>query len=352
MVVFSYAREVDVAIFGVLEQENHSNLRYARELTSYLPEGSRNYSGHFDGISQSFSDVFLKYPLRVRRLQGDINLVISVVYSHLLPFMDGSRTAVLCHDLHPLLFRGSQGLHKLRFRANLRLLPLAKYIITVSEGTRTDVLNFCPFIPPEKVVTVHSGLHSRWRPLPEGALPEELRQHCGLEQENFLLHVGSDNWYKNFSALLRGFAEAADKSVALVKVGRISFEERRLIATLGIESRIKQLAEVSDEQLVQLYNCAEALVFPSLHEGFGWPPLEAMACGCPVIAGDRPSLPEICGEAALYLDPEKPSEIAAAIARLRSEAGLRENLKRKGFEQAAKYDWKKTAQSILALFNS
>jgi glycosyltransferase involved in cell wall biosynthesis len=235
---------------------------------------------------------------------------------------------------------------------NLRLLKRARAVVAVSKHTREQLLRHCPFLDPQRVVAIHNGLQLRWRAITDASRLEEFRTVHGFKMEKFILHVGSDSWYKNFSALLRGFAEIEDKSIALVKAGRISSEERQLIASLGIEARVKQFTELSDEQLVVLYNCAEAVVFPSLHEGFGWPPLEAMACGCPVIAGDRPSLPEICGEAALYVDPEKPSEIAAAIARLRSEPGLRSDLKRKGFEQAAKYDWQQTAQSILALFNS
>lgn len=339
-----------LSIFGVLEEENYSNQRYARELAAHLPEGARNYSGHFDGLSQSVFDVFAKYPLRARRLQGDANLIVSTVYSHLLPFLNRN-TVIVCHDVHPLLFQGQQGLHNLRFQANLRLLPKAKFIVAVSETTRTELFQFCHFIPAEKVITVHSGLGPGWRPLPEPTRLAEFRKQHGLESRPFILNVGSDSWYKNFSSLLRAFALLKEKDLILVKVGKISLQERRLIAELKIQERVIHFAQLNDDPLLLLYNCAEMLVFPSLHEGFGWPPLEAMACGCPVIAGNRPSLPEICGDAALYVDPERPSEIAAAVARLRAEPETRNILKRKGIEQSSKYDWKKTAESILALFN-
>jgi glycosyltransferase involved in cell wall biosynthesis len=96
-----------------------------------------------------------------------------------------------------------------------------------------------------------------------------------------------------------------------------------------------------------LYSIAEMLVFPSLHEGFGWPPLEAMACGCPVITTRKASLPEVCGEACLYVDPRSVDDIAAAIRTLLKKSGMRTDLISAGLLQVRKFNWEKTAQAIL-----
>lgn len=344
---------ITLNIFGSTEG-NRSIERYARELAeSMWPPTNANLIAPVvrGGIFGKASDR-LRYLQKARRLKSAANVIINPRYAFLLLALDNQRTICVCHDLHPLMFPGRNFRERLLFRLNLKLLSRARRVVAVSEHTRDRLLLCCRFLQPHQVVTIQNGLHRRWQRVSDQSTLDEFRQDHGLKNKKFILHVGNDNWYKNFSSLLHAFAALEKGDLALVKVGKMSDHERRLMHKLKIQERIVSFADVSDDELRLLYNCAEMLVFPSRHEGFGWPPLEAMACGCPVIAGNRPSLPEICGDAALYVDPERPSEIAAAITRLRSEPQLRERLIRAGLQQAAKYDWKKTAHSILALFNS
>jgi glycosyltransferase involved in cell wall biosynthesis len=222
----------------------------------------------------------------------------------------------------------------------------ARAIVTVSEHTRKDLLKYCPFIPPEKVFAIHNGLERKWKRVEDEARLEQVRRSYGLGGKTIVLHVGNDNWYKNVATLLRAFAAVDDRELVLVKVGNCGAANEERIRQLGIAHRFVHVRGADDDLLMCLYSLANMLVFPSLHEGFGWPPLEAMACSCPVITTRKASLPEVCGEACLYVDPRDVEGIAAAIRRLMDDPDLRADLIRRGLLQAQKFDWKETAQAI------
>src|SRR5207248_5424776 len=147
------------------------------------------------------------------------------------------------------------------------------------------------------------------------------------------------NWYKNFSAVAEAFSLVKELNAHLLKVGRLSQRDQQLICDLGIEKRVIHISQADDQELLRLYHVAEVLVFPSLHEGFGWPPLEAMACGCPVVASNRPAIPEICGEVCLYVDAVDARGSCGAIERVVGAAELRSQLVNAGSAQASKYQW-------------
>ncbi|HEY8370830.1 MAG TPA: glycosyltransferase family 1 protein, partial [Thermodesulfobacteriota bacterium] len=126
---------------------------------------------------------------------------------------------------------------------------------------------------------------------------------------------------------------------------------RRVYARVddGTLGHVKYLGYVTDNELRALYDRASCFVYPSLYEGFGLPPLEAMACGCPVVASDTASLPEVCGPAALYCDPRAPQDIAAKIAAVMRSPGLRAEMRRRGFEQVRRFTWERCARMTLAV---
>jgi len=343
-----------LSVFSSLD-DSPSIERYARELAANFPAGvevNRVWFPKSRGWKGKVFDKHLKYLRVAKQQQGDFNLVVSEGYAFLLLALEGRRTAVVCHDLHPLIYRGPtpRGFWKARYKFNLRRLRAARFVIAVSEHTRKDLLKYCPFLAPEKVFAVHNGLDASWRVLEDPGRAAGFRRRHGLEGKCFALHVGNDNWYKNFGGLLRALAALPDRELLLVKVGEIGAEHRRLIASLGLESRVRHVPHASSEELLDFYNAAEMLVFPSWHEGFGWPPLEAMACGCPVIASPRASLPEVCGEACLYVQPDDPAAIAAAMQKLLREPALRADLARKGSAQARRFSWKQTAARMVELF--
>jgi glycosyltransferase involved in cell wall biosynthesis len=183
----------------------------------------------------------------------------------------------------------------------------------------------------------------------QGTAPDDsvLDRH-GLRGQRFLLAVGSDNPTKNHAALLQAFAQLRDlPGLRLVIIGG-----RRADVFAGRAGQdppaVIRAGELGDAALKAMYANALALVFPSIYEGFGLPPLEAMACGCPVAAARAASLPEVCGDAALYFDPAQVDDIATAMRRLCEDAGLRDALRAAGAQRAAAYPWSASAAALLS----
>jgi glycosyltransferase involved in cell wall biosynthesis len=116
-------------------------------------------------------------------------------------------------------------------------------------------------------------------------------------------------------------------------------------------NKIKILGHISIKELVILYKNAELFLFPTLYEGFGLPPLEAMACGCPVVVSDKGSLPEVCGDAAVYVNPYDPQDIAEGVLKVLTDENLRRNLIQKGYQQVKKFSWEQTVKKFLEVLN-
>lgn len=331
--------------------------RYVRELVRNFPQTVEAKVVYFHpgsrGIRQQI-DRYWGYIQLARQEQGDYNIIASEGCAYLLLALPADRTICVCHDMHALSYSGPKNLHHhlydLRYRWNLHFLPKAKFVVTVSQNTRTELLRFCPFIPEERVIPVHSGLEERWKRIASPELLDHCRVQHKLTGKRVVLHVGSDVFYKNKAGVVRAFAQLKQPDLLLVLVGNLTQETEGLIDALGIRQSVRRLNDLNDDELVILYNLADVLVFPSTSEGFGWPPLEAMACGCPVVVSNAGSLPEVCGDACIYVRATDAAQIADAIERVLAGNELRESLIRRGQLQAAKFSWKSTAAKFLDLF--
>ena len=260
---------------------------------------------------------------------------------------------VTVHDLIPLRFPGSSPRLQHYFRLVVpRVLRASAAIVAMSDATRRDIENFYG-IGGERVHVVHQGYRrDLFRPA-DGDEVERVRARFGLGR--YLLAVGEGRPYKNIPNLLRAFARLRDPNLELVLAGRASAREidlPGLAVALGVGERVRFLGFVSDDDLAPLYAGAEAFVFPSLFEGFGIPPLEAMACGCPVVCSDRASMPEVCGDAAVYVDPSDVASIAAGVERVLGDASLNERLRRDGPRRAATFSYGSAAERILQLLRT
>ena len=167
-----------------------------------------------------------------------------------------------------------------------------------------------------------------------------------LVQTPFLLAVGSSSPHKNLAIVVKAIEKSPDNSYNLVIAGGTFSKVFNAVESVESE-RIIRLGYVTDAQLRALYSQAVGFIFPSIYEGFGLPPLEAMACGCPVICSNKASLPEVCGDAALYFDPLNILDIEQRLNRFMTESTLRDLLREKGFARAKQYTWEKSAIMLL-----
>jgi glycosyltransferase involved in cell wall biosynthesis len=208
-------------------------------------------------------------------------------------------------------------------------------------------------LPDEMITPVHLGVdHDVFKIYLREAL-ESCKRELGLP-ENFILFVGTREPRKNLERLVRAYAELPQQirsEFGLVLVGPRGWGEGDRSVGEQLGSRITIVNYVETYRLAQIYNLASVFVYPSLYEGFGLPPLEAMACGCPVIASRAASLPEVCADAAYYIDPQDITAIAEAMWRVLSDVDLRTALIGKGIERARLFTWEKTAEETLRVFS-
>ncbi len=235
----------------------------------------------------------------------------------------------------------------------------ADRILTVSESARRDLLSWFK-LPGDRVRVVTEGPEEVFRPLPCKEDSADVLRRWGIEAgERYLLYVGGLSPHKNLLRLIEAFARSglAARGLRLVLVGDTSdvFHThvpalREAVAAWSLNDCALFTGFVPDDALVHLYNRALALVQPSLMEGFGLPPVEAMACGIPVLSSTAGSLPEVVGDAGLFFEPTDLDQIAAAIRRIHDEPALRAELAAKASTRAARFTWDASAQATLDCF--
>ena len=256
------------------------------------------------------------------------------------------RAAALIHDAAvfdrpeaytPLFSRWYRFLFRQLARRGARLL-------TVSAFSRTQLARALA-IDVSRIGVVPEGSDH----LAATPVDERILQRHGLDSTPFLLAVASANPTKNLPALVSAFGQrAVAGGMRLVIVGGSNDRVFTGAAEAGDPAGVIRTGPVTDGELKALYEHATALLFPSTYEGFGLPPLEAMACGCPVSASDAASIPEVCGDAALYFDPLCQLAMASSMARLADDAPLRDRLRARGRERANDFRWAASAQALLA----
>ncbi len=273
---------------------------------------------------------------------GDVLVNLGNTAPVLVP---GARQAVVIHDAgafdtpesYSVAFRTwYRTLHRILAWRGVRLL-------TVSEFSRGRIAHHLR-CDPARIGVVPEGAEHILR---DPADPGLLARH-GLEAGRFALVVGTAAAHKNLSALQEAAALLAVRGMVLaIAGGGAGGLFRQADGTEG--PGVRMLGRVSDAELRALYEAALCLVFPSRYEGFGLPPVEAMATGCPVVAARSGAVPEVCGDAALWFDATGPNTPAAALARLLDEPGLRETLREAGLARAARFTWRAAALRLLDL---
>lgn len=252
------------------------------------------------------------------------------------------RTLPVVTTVHDFIYeRVSTGLPRwLHSKQKFDSIRASQAIICISENTRRDLLEFLPTIEPDRVHVVYNGVGEAFSPI-------TLEQRSSSAQLQ-VLFVGARGGYKHFDTVVSALEMLPDFRLLCVGGGPFDKKER-LAVERALPNRFEHRINVTEQTLNALYNESFCLVYPSAYEGFGIPVLEAMRAGCPVIAVNGSSIPEVAGDAALLLDRPVVDELVCALNKLH-DAELRASLRMKGFVQASQFSWKKMFEETLRVY--
>ncbi len=335
----------------------------------YVLVGDKNAQAALAGLPPNFRfvatdkgyntiDNHLRFQFVLRQISPDLFHIPHRVVPYFMP----CPYVVTVHDLDRIIFSGPA---VTRLRADLRFrilrhgLARAERIITVSQATRRDLIRMVG-IPPERIEIVPNAIDPRF-------LVRDSEEDCRLTLERyqvdypFLLYVGNIQPQKNLPRLVEAFAiVAADleqhpryRDLRLIIIGDYLTKHpdlRRSVIRSRVQQKVRFLGFVPIETLRIFYRSAAAFAFPSLYEGFGLPPLEAMAQGTPVVTSNVSSLPEVVGDAAVLVNPENPFDIARGIRQVLLDEELRARLRERGLRQVSRFSWDRAADRILEIY--
>lgn len=295
----------------------------------------------------------VRVPLPVEHWTGPVDLVHAPDF--VLPPVRRARTLLTVHDLtfrvHPETAHAN--LRRYLNRAVPRALRRADHILADSASTCHD-LHRLMGVDPARVTVLYPGISPRFRRVDDARRLEELRARLGLPPR-FLLFVGTLEPRKNLQRLMTAFVQARNANpdlhdVALLLGGRAGWLAEPILAQARATPGVRLLGPLDDDDLPALYTLASATVYPSLYEGFGFPALESLACGTPVLAANTSSLPEVVGEAGLLVDPHDPAALAAGLVRVLRDPTVRERARQLGPRQAARFSWAAAARRLDAVY--
>jgi glycosyltransferase involved in cell wall biosynthesis len=308
-----------------------------------IPQTAANYS---------FAEQ-VRIPLALRRER--IRLFHAPHY--VLPPLVGCPSVVTIHDCIHLMF--PQYLpNRLAYhyaRASISLAARrATRVLTVSESSKRDILRFVD-APPEKIDVIYNAYDERFavEPLEEDVI--RVRERYQLHDE-FVLYAGNVKPHKNLERLIQAFNLVRARGLDQLKLVLIGDEIskyavlRRAVHQHQLHKYVRFLGYLPEETLAVMYRLAGVFVFPSLYEGFGLPPLEAMASGTPVVTSNVSSLPEVAGDAAVLVDPYDPNAIADGIYRVLTDEALRRDLRQKGLARARQFSWETSVRRVREIY--
>jgi glycosyltransferase involved in cell wall biosynthesis len=341
-----------------------SGLRQARprwDIVEIIPSFSE-YQGSALSRLGKYYRRYRQFPRQVRR-RTDVDLFHIVDHSdgHLCYALGRTQRPVVvtCHDLinyiQPENIRTQTSMPLVStwvWRYAVQGIAQADHIITVSDHTAKDVMATFG-VEPARLTTAPNGVDSAFRPLPPKAIAAARSRYHLAPDTLCLLNVGSNHPRKNMVAVLKALAVLRQQSlpVHLLKAGaNFTDEQKNYLHQQNLTDCVAYVGKPNQTELVELYNAANVLLAPSLYEGFGITPLEAMACGTPVIASNATALPEAVGDAGVLVAPNDIEGMAANVVRLANDRCFRENLIEKGLTRASQMSWVRSADIVAAAY--
>ena len=332
--------EQNVSIFAGLHRNNYLTLLPSEVVSGYKLS---RYPPKTAKLFQRTNHYLTNYQMKLWRPE----VIHETYYSNFTPHLNNVPRIVTAHDIIHELF--SEGLNKSNIitQRKINAFNRADHIISVSHNTKKDLTEFFG-ISSEKISVIHLATDN-------ASIINQFYSGAKYSRP-FLLYVGPRAGYKNFV----GFLKAVSQSQKLINEfdivafggGHFLSEELIKIKSFGFkEGQVKQIGG-DDSVLVSLYQEALAFVYPSLYEGFGIPPLEAMACRCPVISSNTSSMPEVIGDAGEYFDPKEPESIKVAIEKVVFSQSRIRDLKTKGIERLKIFSWENCAKETLKIYKN
>jgi len=293
------------------------------------------------------------FPRLVR--QSRVGLLHSPHYTR--PLSLSCASVVTFHDMTFFLYPHLHARFKrIFFPTAIRLSArLADALIAVSENTKKDAVRLLG-VSGDKITAISHGVGEEFHPITDARLLEDIRLKYGLPQD-FILNVGVVEPRKNLTLLLKSYQRLHSQGISLplVVVGGLGWmyeDVFRLVESLEIKEQVHFTGYVPNHDLPIIYNLAKVFVYPSIYEGFGLPPLEAMACGIPVITTAVSSMPEHVGDAGILVPPQDEKALTNALQKLINDSNLQEELSSRGPERASQFTWKRTAQETIKVYQS
>ncbi len=351
---------IDIYLYNIIEEMIKAG--HAEEISLI------HFKKNDDDIYKTVNDVIigslpfnLINPINLSKAIKKNGIDVIHLPSHMIPqicpfYINSNVKKVLTiHDLIPILFQKNLSWNYKLWGPTLKFIKnRPDYIITDSKNTKKDCIEYLN-IPEDKIEIIPLAPERKYKLLHN---KEDLRVELNIKYKisrQFILYVGTVELRKNIPLLIRSFHKLLTKGLklqlVLIGIHGYGFDQiLKIINELSISEDVVILGYVPNEDIIKFYNIAKLFVFPSLYEGFGLPPLEAMACGCPVITSNISSLPEIVGNAGVLMDPYDPDDLSRKMYQILINKTLQNDLQKKGLKQAKKFSWEKSAHETWKIY--
>ena len=363
-----------VNLYKTFKEDNRISMDvYARYLDHYI---KKNYESQIDIssftpkilISRFLPDKlkmrfarFIEYPYQIKKihLKFEINHIIDHGYSHLVRYPLSKRnTIVTVHDIIPIL--AWKGLipnfnypHRPRLvDYSINSLKEAAHIVAVSQNTKKDLMEHCG-LKNENISVIYNGCDCSFKPLPKNQKEHFRNNKFKFPRDSFLILITGEG-YKNHETTLKVLKELRlkKKNIYLVRLGPKNQDWERLKNNSLLKQYIIELSGLKTNEVSELYNSVDCLLFPSWYEGFGLPPLEAMANGLPVVASNVASIPEVVGDAGLLYNPNDVEGMIRGINLIMNDNNIKTEMIKKGIKQSSNFTWEKSVEKLVNVYRS